>query len=98
MPSFDECWPVLIPTRDIGPHAAFSAVDGQIRFAVIASAAMKLIETYSLHRAGNVTRRLAQLPGASELPLLTLTVERGTDLKQAAEELRRLADVFDRQS
>ena len=58
---------------------------------------MKQIETYSLHRAGNVTRRLAQLPGASELPQLTLTVERGADLHQTAEELRRLAAIFDRQ-
>ena len=58
---------------------------------------MKLIETYSLHRAGNVTRRLAQLPGASELPRLVVTVERGADLHQTADELRHLAAMFDRQ-
>ena len=59
---------------------------------------VKQIETYSLHTAGNVTRRLAQLPGASELPRLTVTIERGTDLHQTAEDLRLMAEVFDRQS
>lgn len=59
---------------------------------------MKLIETYCVHQAGNVTRRLAQLPGASELPLLVVTVERGTDLHVMAEELRNLAAVLDGQA
>lgn len=58
---------------------------------------MKFIETYSLHRAGNVTRRLAELLSAKELPRLTVTVERGTDLHETAEDLRRLATIFDRQ-
>ena len=58
---------------------------------------MKQIETYSLHNAGNVTRRVAQLPGASELPRLTVTVERGADLHRTAEDLRQLAAVFERQ-
>jgi hypothetical protein len=60
-------------------------------------ASMKFIETYSLHQAGNITRREAQLPGANELPRLTVTVERGADLHETAEDLRRLAAVFDRQ-
>lgn len=59
---------------------------------------MKMIETYSLNRAGNVTRRLAQLPGASELPRLVVTVERGTELHETAEQLRRLAAILDRQT
>lgn len=59
---------------------------------------MKNIETYSLHQAGNVTRRLGQLPGASELPRLVVTVERGTEPHVMAEQLRRLAAVIERHS
>ena len=58
---------------------------------------MKQIETYSLHNAGNVTRRLTQLPGASELLGVTVTVESCTDLHRTAEDLRRLAEMFDQQ-
>ena len=68
-----------------------TAPDGNLPF-------MKLIETYSVHQAGNVTRRLAQLPGASELPRLVVTVERGTDLRVMAEELRHLATMLDPQA
>ena len=60
-------------------------------------AILKFIETYSLHTAGNVTRRLGQLPGASELPRLVVTVEKGQEVHTTAEELRRLAAVLDRQ-
>lgn len=59
--------------------------------------AMKWIETYSLHRAGNVTRRLAQLPGASELPRVVVTVERDADLQAAAKDLRTMAEMFERE-
>jgi len=59
--------------------------------------AMKQIETYSLHSAGNVTRRLAQLPGASELPRIVVTVLHATPLQETAERLRRLASILDRQ-
>ncbi|MDP1700101.1 MAG: hypothetical protein Q8L53_03950 [Aestuariivirga sp.] len=59
---------------------------------------MKLIETYSLHQAGNITRRLSQSPGANELPRLVVTVERGTDLHETAKALRQLAAMLDRQT
>ncbi|MBI2719560.1 MAG: hypothetical protein HY245_03965 [Rhizobiales bacterium] len=57
---------------------------------------MKHIDTYSLHQAGNVTRRIASLPGASELPKVLVTVEHGADLGDVAERLRRIAAVFER--
>jgi hypothetical protein len=55
-----------------------------------------MIETYSLHHAGNVTRRLAQLPGASELPRVIVTVERGADLRETAADLRHVAAVLEK--
>ncbi len=57
---------------------------------------MKTIETYSVHQSGQVTRRIRRLPGASELPKIVVTVEKGTEPHEMIEQLRRLAAVLDR--
>jgi len=57
---------------------------------------MKRIETFSIHEAGNITRREGALRGG-DIPRLTVTVELGAPPHETAEQLRRLAAILDRQ-